>query len=96
MRGRIHNSEPAVSYALDGRCWALMEVMSPWLELSLKEQPVETGRPLGSPLCLPTWIMWKEAGGRIMAEGQGLIGLSPDGKQLGGGTNQALLPPPFW
>ena len=28
-----------------------------------------------------------------MAEGQGLIGLSPDGKQMGPGTNEGLLPP---
>lgn len=51
-----------------------------------------TGRPLGSSLLLPTWVMWKGVRGRIMAEGQGLTGLNPDGKQLGGGTNQALLP----
>ena len=70
--------------------------MSPWLELGLKEQPVGAGRPLGSSLHLPTWVTWKEGRSRIMAEGQGLIGLNPDGKQLGRGTNQALLPPPFW
>ena len=28
-----------------------------------------------------------------MAEGQGLIGVSPDGKQLGPGTDKGLLPP---
>lgn len=59
----------------------------------VKGPSVGTGRPRGSLLLLPAWMMWKEVRGRLMAEGQGLIGLSPDGGQLGRGANQALLPP---
>lgn len=59
----------------------------------VRDPSVGTGRPRGSLLLLPAWMMWKEVRGRLMAEGQGLIGLSPDGRQLGRGTNQALLPP---
>lgn len=59
----------------------------------VKDHSVGTGRPLGSSLLLPAWVMWKEVRGRLMAGGQGLIGLSPDGRQLGRGTDQAPLPP---
>lgn len=58
-----------------------------------EDHSVGTVRLLGSSLLLPAWAMWKEVRARLMAEGQGLIGLSPDGRQLGRGTDQAPLPP---
>lgn len=58
----------------------------------VKEHLVGTVRPLGSLILLPG-VMWKEVREKLMAKGQGLIGLSPDGRQLGRGTDQALLPP---
>ena len=41
----------------------------------------------------PQAAMWKEVTGRVRAEGQGLIGLSPDGKQLAEAqTKDGFLP----
>lgn len=41
----------------------------------------------------PHMAMWKEVTGRVMAKGRGLIGLSPDGKQLAEAqTKDGFLP----
>lgn len=51
---------------------------------------------LGGPSALSFFSQrgfMKDVRGGMMAEGQGLIGVSPDGKQLGPGTDEGLLPP---
>ena len=41
----------------------------------------------------PNMDSWKEVRGRLMAEGQRLTGLNPDGQQLGPGTETACFLP---